>query len=289
MDQDRNLTANFALREVDKFLLSISVTPLSGGTVMGSGEYTDDSNATIFALPNPGYSFAGWSGDSVLDTNASTTTVHMTEDRNISATFAIHSYDLNISAGVGGDIEGNGTFNYGTHAQILAIPKTGYSFDKWTGNGIANPLDSNTTIHMSGDRNIAASFKLNSYNLALSFNEGGSVQGSNLYSYGTDANISATPSTGYSFTGWTGEGIADHNATSTTVSMTQARTVSAAFSLNSYVLPFRLAMGDQSKEMVPLLTAHRHPSPPLQKPVILLPGGLGREWPTTMPLPPPLS
>ena len=75
-----------------------------------------------------------------------------------------------------------------------------------------------------------------SLSISVSGNTGGNVTGSGTYYEGSSASISATPNTGYSFAGWTGEGVADHNASSTTVSMTQARTVSAAFSLNSYDL-----------------------------------------------------
>ena len=203
MKEDRNLTANFALRDVDKVLLSVSVLPTTGGTVMGADEYDNNANASIIAIPSSGYSFGGWTGDGITDPNHASTTVLMSEDRNISANFTINSYDLFISTETGGTIEGNGTFEYGSYANIFATPDTGYSFSRWTGSGVHDPLDFNTTVHMTEDRNISASFDPHSYALAISFNQGGSVTGSDLYLHGTEANISAISSSGYSFGGWT--------------------------------------------------------------------------------------
>ena len=56
------------------------------------------------------------------------TTVDMSMDRNVSATFSLNSYDLTVLAGNGGSASGTGTFNHGTDANISATPETGYSF-----------------------------------------------------------------------------------------------------------------------------------------------------------------
>ena len=39
---------------------------------------------------------------------------------------------------------------------IFLPPDTGYSFSRWTGSGVHDPLDFNTTVHMTEDRNISA-------------------------------------------------------------------------------------------------------------------------------------
>ena len=62
---------------------------------------------------------------------------------------------------------------------------------------------------MSQDRNVTANFAINSYTLALNASAGGDVNGSGLFDYGSNSPISASPSAGYSFTGWSGEGVSD--------------------------------------------------------------------------------
>ena len=59
---------------------------------------------------------------------------------------------------------------------------------------------------------------------------------SGVHDHGVQAAITATPQTGYSFSGWSGEGIADLNASTTTVDMTRERNATASFSINRHVL-----------------------------------------------------
>ncbi len=156
----------------------------------------------------------------------------MTEDRNISANFSVNSYDLLISPEEGGFAEGNGTFEYGTYANIYAIPDTGYVFNKWNGSGISSPLESNTTVYMTGDRNISASFDLNSYELHLYYSIGGSAFQSGSTTHGSYAFITAFPESGYSFLGWSGEGVLDPFSVTSSVEMTDDRNITAHFTMN---------------------------------------------------------
>ena len=218
------------------FSLSLESSPLSGGSTEGNGLFYQGTSASISATPDTGYSFSGWSGGGAVDPNASSTTVDMSQARTLSASFSLNSYDLTVLAGSGGSVTGSGSFSHGTSPSISATPDTGYSFIGWSGEGTADPNASSTTVDMSQARTLSASFSLNSYDLTVLAGSGGSVTGSGSFSHGTNPSISATPDTGYSFNGWSGEGTADPNASSTTVDMSQARTLSASFSLNSYDL-----------------------------------------------------
>ena len=231
MSQARTLSASFSLNSYDLTLLAES-----GGSVTGSGSFSHGSNPSISATPDTGYSFDGWNGEGTADSNASSTTVDMSQARTLSASFSLNSYDLTVLAGSGGSVTGNGSFSHGSNPSISAIPNTGYSFDRWNGEGTADSNASSTTVDMSQARTLSASFSLNSYDLTVLAGSGGSVTGSGSFSHGTNPSISATPDTGYSFNGWNGEGIADPSAPSTTVDMSQARSISASFSLNSYDL-----------------------------------------------------
>ena len=139
------------------------------------------------------------------------------------------SFNLSISANSGGVVTASGMYYLGTDALISATPETGYSFAGWNGDGVANPDSSSTIVSMTQDRSVVATFSLNSYELALYAGEGGSVTGGGSYTFGSDADINATPNTGYSFAGWNGDGVASPATASTSVSMTQDRNLTANF------------------------------------------------------------
>ena len=79
--------------------------------------------------------------------------------------------------------------------------------------------------------------------MSLSAGTGGTVSGGGIYGHGTNANITATPSTGYSFSGWSGTGVTDASAASTTVSMTSDVNLSANFDLSTVQLSFSSPLG----------------------------------------------
>ena len=195
-----------------------------------------DHPRAYWQLLKLGYQFVGWTGDGINDQNSTSTSVLITQDTNISAVFSIKSYSLSVVAGNGGSISGGGDFEHETDANISAISEQGYSFSAWSGDGISDPISTNTTVAMTQDRSISATFSINSYNLQVSSTTGGSVSGSGSYDYGSSASILATPQTGYQFVGWTGDGINDQNSTSTSVLITQDTNISAVFSIKSYSL-----------------------------------------------------
>ena len=63
-----------------------------------------------------------------------------------------------------------------------------------------------------------------------------SASGDGNFSHGSFASIEAVADEGHTFTGWTGSGVTDGNALSTTVLMDQNQSVTATFSRNAYTL-----------------------------------------------------
>ena len=82
---------------------------------------------------------------------------------------------------------------------------------------------------MNQDRNISAAFSINSYDLALSSNTGGSVEGAGSYIFNSLISISANPVHGYSFSSWSGDGVTNPLSQNTSVTMNQDRNISALF------------------------------------------------------------
>jgi len=132
-----------------------------------------------------------------------------------------------------GEVSGAGIYNPGATATLNVTSNTedGYNFEYWSNGqtGSSNPL----VLEVTSDLTLTANFGLVAHNLVVNAGTGGTATGSGNIPHGTLKTITATPSTGYSFTGWSGTGITDSSSATTTVNMTLARTVTANFSLNS--------------------------------------------------------
>ena len=118
---------------------------------------------------------------------------------------------------------------------IEATPNVGYVFDSWTGD-VADPNSTSTTVTMDTDKTVTANFVEQDYDLTMVVDPVGggttvpAVGGPYSYGAGTVVDISASPIAGYIFDHWTGDGVADVNAASTTVTMDGNKTVTATFS-----------------------------------------------------------
>ena len=229
MTEDRNITSYFIPIPLERYLLIISSEPPAGGVTSGANQYDENTDANISATAQNGYSFTGWSGGTFASANEANTTIIVNQDLNITAHFSINSYKLAIDKNGSGSVTGANSYTYDSVAEITATPSEGYSFSHWSGNGIANPTSANTTIIVDQDLNITAHFSINSYNLAIDKNGSGSVTGANSYTYDSVAEITATPSEGYSFSDWSGEDITNPANPNTTITINQDVNITANF------------------------------------------------------------
>jgi len=162
----------------------------------------------------------------------------MTANRTVTATFQPITYTLTVNAGIGGIATDGGTFSYGAMPTITATPNTGYTFSGWTPTtGITIPGAATTTISMTENRTVTANFQPITYTLTVNAGTGGTAIGGGTFNYGTNAIITATPSTNYTFSGWTPTtGVTSPSAATTTISMIANRTVTANFQSTAYTL-----------------------------------------------------
>jgi uncharacterized repeat protein (TIGR02543 family) len=117
---------------------------------------------------------------------------------------------------------------------LTATPSSGYVFSGWTGDCSGT---STCSLTMSANHNVTATFAVQTFTLSVTNAGNGSVSSnpagiscgstcSDAFASGTPVTLTATPSAGYVFSGWTG----DCSGTSTcSVTMSANRTVSATF------------------------------------------------------------
>ena len=242
IDGPRTLVANFL---INTYTLTTHAT---------NGTVTKNPNQTIFnygssvnlnATADPGYTFTGWSGDASGSTNPLTVTMNGSKD--ITATFAINTYTLNVIA-TNGTVTKNPNqtiFNYGSSVSLNATADPGYTFTGWSGDasGSANPL----TVTMNGDKNITAIFTINTYTLNVIATNGTVTKNPNQLNYNYGSNVTLTPlaAVGYTFTGWSGD--ASGSANPLTVTMNGNKNITAIFTINTYTLTVIATNGTVTK------------------------------------------
>ena len=248
MNSDKEVTANFALE--NDFTLTIDVSPIDGGSTSpaaGTHVYAQNQVVTVTATPAAGFQFKNWLGD-VADPNAATTTITISQDKNITAVFEETTpafYELTMKAtpgGAGTTTPSLGTHNYspGAVVSISASAEAGYHFVSWSGD-VADPNSASTTVTMNATKTVTANFEAGSLQRQLSIDVSPAATGTTsppagVYSYNDGAviSLSATPASGYEFDYWSG-GVADSQNPSTTVTMDANKDVVAHFKQTSLV------------------------------------------------------
>ena len=110
-------------------------------------------------------------------------------------------------------------------ATITATANKGYRFMKWSDGNTENPR----TIIVTSDVNLIAEFAINTYDVALSA-ENGFVAGSGTYEHGVQITLNAIPNEGYHFVRWS-----DGNTDATrTITVTENIILTAEFAINIY-------------------------------------------------------
>ncbi len=142
-------------------------------------------------------------------------------------------YSLTIAlSGTGTTSPAAGTYSYaaGTAVRVTATPASGYTFAGWSGaaTGTTNPV----TVTMDGNKDLTASFSpgtTTTYTLTISTSGSGTTTPSaGIYTYnaGTVVSVTASPASGYTFTGWSGAATGTGNPVSITMSASKALTAS---------------------------------------------------------------
>ncbi|MEA3298156.1 MAG: hypothetical protein U9Q31_01430 [Chloroflexota bacterium] len=157
MGSDKSIVAHF--HRLAGHTLAMQV--YGSGTItpdVGNYSYEDGDIVNIFAVPDTGWLFGGWSGGDVADPTSANTTVTVDSDKTITAVFCQPMYTLTMqTTGEGSVTPGTQMYNSGTVVDITATPMEGWKFDSWSGS-VADDSLATTTVTISGNTTIVANF-----------------------------------------------------------------------------------------------------------------------------------
>jgi uncharacterized repeat protein (TIGR02543 family) len=169
-------------------------------------------------------------GTNIVSTDAIYTSP-LNASRTLVANFVTSGFSLNVIAVNGTAVKNPvlASYNSGALVQITATPSTGYTFTGWSGDatGSLNPL----SVTMNANKNITANFALtgSGFSLNVVANNGSVLKNPDVTSYTSGASVvlTATPNSGYKFTGWSGD--ATGSVSPLTVIMNSNKNITANF------------------------------------------------------------
>jgi len=152
-DPDNNFTTSIELQSY----LTVNIEG-NGSVESLEASYNYGSLVPITAVPAQHMNFVEWQGSGVTDSSLQQTTVDMTTDRNITAVFAPHHYNVTINKTGNGTVTPSGNHAYGSTISLLAEPATGYNFSHWSGYGPDSNVSASTSLTIQQDHALVAVF-----------------------------------------------------------------------------------------------------------------------------------
>ncbi len=232
MNSAQSVTATFNQLA---YTLSISKSGSGSGTVTStssgincgsscSSSYAPGTNVTLSANPSTDSIFAGWSGGGCSGTGQCTVAVDASKA--VTATFSLNTYVITLPTITNGTISCNPiTVDQGAGTSCILTPSIGYHFVALTDNeaDVTSFVlgDTYTINNVLSNHTISATFAINTYTLAITkagtgygivtstpggINCGNTCSAS--YDVGTETpvTLTASPTLGSTFTGWSSEG-----------------------------------------------------------------------------------
>lgn len=158
---NRIFTAKFT-PVASSYQISISASPASGGSITGGGQYTSNSNATINASANAGYTFAGWEENGIVVTFNPSFSFTVNGNRTFIARFTQNTINYQVSVtgnpAAGGVVSGGGQYTFNSPATVIANPSPGYVFNRWEESGALVSTSAAFSFTVTGNRNLNAQF-----------------------------------------------------------------------------------------------------------------------------------
>ncbi len=223
----------------DQYTVSLSASPVNGGSVNGDGSFSSGASVTVTADPAVGYNFVNWTEGGTQVSTSESYTFTIAGNRNLVANFVAqtpttYTVALSASPANGGTVSGGGTFNAGITVTAHAAPMAGYTFVNWTENGSIVSSSVSYVFQVTSNRNLVANFVSQTpttYTVALSASpaNGGTVSGGGTFNEGITVTAHAAPMAGYTFVNWTENGSIVSSSVSYVFQVTSNRNLVANF------------------------------------------------------------
>ncbi|MBK8637069.1 MAG: right-handed parallel beta-helix repeat-containing protein [Chromatiaceae bacterium] len=270
LDVNRSCTATF---DPKLYRLYVFVAGSGGGTVTSAPagiqcgtdcaeDYVANTRVTLTATPATTATFAGWTGPCTgIDPTCEVT---MSQIQGVAAIFNLKTYPLTVTkagtgagtilsvpAGIDCGTACSWPYSHGTPVTLTATPAPTSLFTGWSGGGCSGT--ETCTVSLTTAETVSATFELKTY--ALTVTKRGTGQGivtsspagidcgpacSAFFDHGALVTLTAQPSAGSGFAGWSGAGCAG-TAWTCQVPMTAAARVTATF------VPLSLRISDLSQ------------------------------------------
>ena len=153
---NRDLVANFSFTTQTTYSISVTANPAEGGIVWGGGNYIEGLPCTVYAAPNSGFDFVGWTENGSVVSTETSYTFDVISSRVLTANFEAQTFVINVvvDPAEGGIVTGGGTFNFGEQVALTIAPAENYDFVNWTENDVVVSEDLTYTFYATADRNL---------------------------------------------------------------------------------------------------------------------------------------
>ena len=259
----REDTSLYAVFASGSYVVSTVASPTEGGAVSGFGGYESGDRATLRAIANTGYSFAGWTDDKGETVSENPEyTVKVTGDATYTATFTPQSYQvvLSLSDDSVGTLSGEGSYAFGDTVELNATPMGTKRFVGWyvlDAEGTKSLLSCDAHCWIKLDKDMVEGLDDDTLDIQAVFadpyevtvsgevvvkdkasSRGCRVTGSGSFAVGDQVELTAVAGMGYRFVGWStdkeGTSIVE-TATTLNVTATQDMTYYAQFESDGQV------------------------------------------------------
>lgn len=254
IDSDISITAIF-----DRQDFQITIETEGEGTVSkeikndpskSSETYPFETELTLTANPEEGWSFLRWEGD--LSGNKNPEVLLMDSNKTITAVFGRKEFDVHVTTEGDGFVEfeiienpAKQSYPFETLIEITANAANGWYFAEWKGDlqGGENPQQ----LLVDQNKNITAQFKRQEFELNISIQGNGSVSANpsgSTHEFETIVNLTANAENGWQFSHWEGDISGSNNPRE--IQMTDNKNVTAVFE----EIRYRLSVGTDGEGAV---------------------------------------
>jgi len=240
---DHTIAATFKTKT---YTVSVSSSPMQGGSVNGGGTYSHGAQVSCQATANTGYRFVNWTEGGVVVSENSTYTFNITANRNLIANFVrVYSVTFNVvdSEGVlqGAEVSFNGetkitdVLGKAVFTGVVSGSKA-YTVSKEGYNNEAG------TVDVDSDESVDITMVKKTYTLSVSTVGQGTVTKNPdkaTYTHGEVVQLTANPDSGWNFDSWSGDLTGSTNPVN--ITMNEDKTVAANFSEITYTITFSVS------------------------------------------------